>query len=158
VRAALLPGLRVLHGVGLVLRELRRCAAGDAERRDRRAEVSRAVGAESLVPLTIVAIAIAAATVGLRRKRVAQALALETRLSALLMSDSTVAGLSVVPAVQMPLWRGKPVTVSLKGHVPTAYLRDAIRQLIHLEMAATCDEYYLDDRLVVVGSTVRHAA
>ncbi len=118
------------------------------------------MGAESLVLLAIPAIAIAAAAkaVNLRRKRVEQAFALETRLSALLVSDSTVAGLPVVPAVQMPLWRGKPVTVSLKGHVPTPYLRDAIRQLIHLEMAATCDEYYLDDRLVVVGSTVRHAA
>lgn len=118
------------------------------------------MGAETLVPLAIVAIAIAAAAtvVGLRRKRAAQAFALETRLSDLLVSDSTVAGLPVVPDVQMPLWRGKPVMVSLKGHVPTPYLRDAIRQLIHLEMAATCNEYYLDDRLVVVGSTVSHAA
>jgi hypothetical protein len=118
------------------------------------------VDAESLVLLAIAAIAMAAATkiVDLRRKRAEQARALETRLSALLVSDSTVAGLPVAPAVEMPLWRGKPVTVALKGHVPTPYLRDAIRQLIHLEMAATCDKYYLDDRLVVIGSTVRHAA
>jgi hypothetical protein len=115
------------------------------------------VGAEFLVLLAIVAVTIGVA-VNLRRRRAAQALALEARLSALLVSDSTVTGLPITPSVQLPLWRGRPVTVALKGHVPTPHLRDTIRELVHLEMAATCGEYYLDDRLVVVGSAVRHAA
>ena len=118
------------------------------------------MSAESMVLLLIMAVAIglAAKAVDLRRKRAEQALALEARLSDLLVSDSTVAGLPVVPAVQLALWRGKPVTMALKGHVPTPHLRDTVRELIHLEMAATCGEYYLDDRLVVVGSALRHAA
>ncbi len=111
-----------------------------------------------LLLIVAVAVGVAAKAVALRRKRAKQALALEARLWDLLVSESTVAGLPVMPSVQLPLWRGKPVTVALKGHVPTPHLRDTVRELIHLEMAATCGEYYLDDRLVVVGSAVRHAA
>lgn len=93
-----------------------------------------------------------------KRKRAEQARALQARLSDLLVSDPTVAGLAVVPTVRVPFWRGAPVTVELRGHVPTPHLRDAVRELIHREMAAARGGYYLDDRLVVVGSPIRHAA
>jgi hypothetical protein len=115
-----------------------------------------------LMALLIVAVGVvfaAAKAVELKRRRAEQRLALERRLSQLLAADPSVTGLPVVPSVQVPFWRGAPVLVVLKGHVPTPHLRDTVREVIRRDMVVVRSEYYLDDRLVVVGrSPFRRAA
>ena len=113
----------------------------------------------ALLIVAVIAVVATAKAVELKRTRAEQRLALEARLSDLLGADPTVSGLPVVPSVQVPFWRGGPVLVALKGHVPTPHLRDAVREVIRREMVAVRGDCYLDDRLVIVGhSPFRHAA
>jgi hypothetical protein len=70
-----------------------------------------------------------------KRKREEEGVALQARLSDPLLLHPRLAGLPVVASVHMPLWRGSPPVVELKGTVPDPDAREIAVEVVRRELA-----------------------
>jgi len=87
-----------------------------------------------------------------RERREEEAARLHKRIAKALQRDGLLGHLAVTPVVHLPLWGGSRVTIELRGHVPTVWLRYAILRATEraaVTSAATC---HILDRIMIVPS------
>ena len=93
-----------------------------------------------------------------RRKREADAVALQAKISNALMVEPSLAGLPLTPTVRMPRWRREPVMIELSGWVPRPALRQAAINLVIREVESMGLSCCLQDRVAVDAEWLRRAA
>jgi hypothetical protein len=82
-----------------------------------------------------------------KRKREEQGIALQARLSDVLLLHPSLNGLPVVASVHMPLFHGSPPVVEVKGTVPDHDAHEMAIQLVQHELDGTPAR--LEDQIVV---------
>ena len=104
----------------------------------------------------IVAIGIAVKIYDAKRKREEQGIALQGQLSDTLLLTPGLTGMPVVANVHMPLRRGAPPIVELKGKVLTPDARETAVQVVQRELGGTNAQ--LEDHIIVDPQAVRKVA
>jgi hypothetical protein len=94
----------------------------------------------------------------LKRKREDEGVALQSRLSDLIFTEPSVAGLPLTPSVHVPLARRSPVVITLTGSVPSPALREVIIERVDREAASVRRNHRIEDRIIVAPLMWRHAA
>ena len=108
--------------------------------------------------VALAAMILVARAYDLSRKREAQAVSLETRISRVLRADPLLSSFPVVPTVRIPLWRGSPVIITMTGWVPRSEFRHAALELIVREAAREARTYRIEDGIVVDPAMAKRAA
>jgi hypothetical protein len=108
--------------------------------------------------VALVAMILVARAYDLSRKREAQAVSLETRISRILRADPSLSSFPVVPTVRIPLWRGSPVIITMTGWVPQSEFRHAALELVLREAARKARTYRIEDGIVVDPAMAKRAA
>ncbi len=93
-----------------------------------------------------------------RRKRRAEAVAIEGQIGDALLRDPALARIPVVVEVRVPLRRGLAKTMEVRGTVPTQDVRYSVLRLVEREMAGSRPPYQVEDRLIVLPNASTHAA
>ena len=114
------------------------------------------VGVVGALIALIVAIGIAVKLYDAKRKREEQAVALQARLSDTLLLHPSLAGMPVVASVHMPLWRGSPPVVEVKGTVLNQTARDIALHVVQRELDGI--NARIEDQIVIDPRAVRHVA
>lgn len=96
----------------------------------------------------IVIVGIVAKLIDLRRRREAEAVALQSRLSDALLTDAPLHAAPVIPTVSIP-WTGSPITVEVSGDLPSAEVRDSVLRLIRRE-TAHLSSVEIEDKLLIL--------
>jgi hypothetical protein len=99
--------------------------------------------------ILVVMLGVAVKLYDLKRKREEEAVAAQARVSDALLMDSTLAGLPLTPTAHLPLWKGSPLVVEIKGAVPRAELRDAAVDLARREMGRSRSDFRIEDHIAV---------
>src|SRR5258705_13887031 len=73
----------------------------------------------------VVLLGVAVKLYDLKRKREEEAVAAQARVSDALLMDANLAGLPLTPTAHLPLWKGSPLVLEIKGAVPRPELREA---------------------------------
>ena len=94
----------------------------------------------------------------LSRKREAESVSLETRISRSLRGDPSLSPFPIVPTVRIPLWRGSPIIVAMTGSVPRSQLRHAALELALREAGRKARTYRVEDGILVDPTLARRAA
>ena len=94
----------------------------------------------------------------LHRRREAESLAIERRISNALLRDPSLSRLPIAATVSIPLWRGSPVTIEMTGPVPQPNLREAAVHLALREAKASGATLRLEDRIIVDPAATQRAA
>lgn len=94
----------------------------------------------------------------LYRRREAESLAIQGRISNALLRDPSLSRLPIAAAVSIPLWRGSPVTIEMTGPVPHPNLREAAVHLALREAKASGATISLEDRIIVDPVATERAA
>jgi hypothetical protein len=112
-----------------------------------------------LVVAGIVLVVAMAKIFDVRRKREAEAVAIQGRVADVLLSEASLARLPVAVTVHLPVLGGTAVA-EVRGDVPNQEARQAVLRLVDREMAGLRATYRVDDRLMVLPSAavVHHAA
>lgn len=99
--------------------------------------------------ILVVMLGVAVKLYDLKRKREEEAVAAQARVSDALLMDSTLAGLPLTPTAHLPLWKGSPLVVEIKGAVPRPELRDAAVDLARREMGRSRSDFRIEDHIAV---------
>jgi hypothetical protein len=108
--------------------------------------------------VVLAAMILVARAYDLSRKREAQAVSLETRISRALRADPSLSSFPVVPTVRIPLWRGSPAVITMTGWVPRPEFRHAALELVLREAARKGMTYRIEDGIVVDPAMAKRAA
>ncbi len=92
----------------------------------------------------------------LKRRRRDDAIQLESQIAEALLRDATLGRLPLAPEAHLPLRRGSPALLALRGEVPHPELRDAAIRLARREAARVSPGPRVEDR-ITVRTTVRAA-
>ena len=71
----------------------------------------------------VVVVGVSVKLYDLKRKREEEAVAAQARIADALLMDSTLAALPLTPTAHLPLWKGSPLILEIKGAVPSPELR-----------------------------------
>jgi hypothetical protein len=93
-----------------------------------------------------------------RRKREAEAIGVQSRLSDALLTDRTLQGAIVTPTVHAPMWKRSPLIIEVCGDVPTAELRDAVLRVVLREASQLRPDVEVEDKLLIVPPRPARAA
>ena len=93
----------------------------------------------------------------LRRKREAEGVHLQARVSDALMREPDLINLAVTPTAHVPWWFGTPVRLEVTGRVPTPLMRDQVLRLVEQEARQVRSDVTLVDQLQV-DAVVHRAA
>jgi hypothetical protein len=97
----------------------------------------------------VIAIIIVARCVATRRKRIEEAVILQSQLSDTLAREVPLQGLLITPNARVSGWRGAQVTIEVAGQVPTPDLRETVMRIVNAEAwrlrpgVITVDHLYL---------------
>jgi hypothetical protein len=114
------------------------------------------VGIVGVLLALFVAVGIAVKVYDAKRKREEQGVALQSRLSDALLLTPSLTRMPVVASVHMPLRRGSPPAVELKGTVLTPDAREIALRVVQRELAGINAQ--LEDQIVVDPQGVRKVA
>jgi hypothetical protein len=94
----------------------------------------------------------------LKRRRDADAVALQAQISDALLRDPGLFGLPVTPTVRIPTWAGSPAIIEIAGQVPAEESHRAVLDVVRGEAARIRSDIQIEDRVTVVPSMAVHAA
>jgi hypothetical protein len=94
----------------------------------------------------------------LKRKREEEAVAAQARVSDALLMDASLAGLPLTPTAHVPLWKGTPLVVEIKGAVPRAELRSAAVDVARREISRSRSDFQVEDHIKVDPAMLTRAA
>jgi hypothetical protein len=94
----------------------------------------------------------------LKRKREEEAVAAQARVSDALLMDASLAGLPLTPTAHVPLWKGTPLVVEIKGAVPRAELRFAAVDVARREISRSRSDFQVEDHIKVDPAILTRAA
>src|SRR5262245_36232003 len=81
----------------------------------------------------VITIVVVARYVDTRRKRVQEAVILQSHLSDALAREAQLQGLLITPNARVSGWRGAQVTIEVAGQVPTPDLRETVMRIVSAE-------------------------
>ena len=84
------------------------------------------------------------------RKREANAIGLQSRLSDALLTDRALQSAIVTVTVHTPMWKRSPLIVEVRGDVPSAGLRDAVLRVVQREATQLKSNVEIEDKLLIV--------
>jgi hypothetical protein len=93
----------------------------------------------------------------LKRKREAEGVALQARLSDALMREPNLFALAVTPTAHVPWWSGTPVRLDVAGRVPSPEVREQVLRLVESEARQIRPDVTIVDRLHVDAALSRVA-
>ncbi len=108
--------------------------------------------------LMLVLLGIAVKLYDLKRKREEEAVAAQARVSDALLMDASLAGLPLTPTAHLPLWKGSPLVLEIKGAVPRPELREAAVDVAKREVGRSRSDFRIEDRIAVDPGALGHAA
>jgi hypothetical protein len=114
------------------------------------------VGVVAALIVLIVAIGIAVKFYDLKRKREEEGVVLQARLSDALLLHPSLVGMPVVASVHMPLRRGSPPLVEVKGTVANQAAREIAMQLVQRELGGVPAE--VEDEILVDPLAIKRVA
>jgi len=94
----------------------------------------------------------------LKRRREEEAVAAQARVSDALLMDASLAGLPLTPTAHVPLWKGTPLVVEIKGAVPRAELRSAAVDVARREISRSRSDFEVEDHIRVDPAMLTRAA
>ncbi len=108
--------------------------------------------------ILVVVLGLAVKLYDLKRKREEEAVAAQARVSDALLMDAALAGLPLTPTAHLPLWKGTPLVVEIKGAVPRPELRAAAVDVAKREMGRSRSDFLIEDHIAVDPAAVGRAA
>ena len=110
------------------------------------------------VMAALLAIGAAMKVLDLKRTRGDEAVALQVQIADALRLDPALGHLAVTVTARAPLWRGAPVTIEVRGQVPTPALQNAVIGLVLREACGRVGvQFRVEDGIMVVSSMPRAA-
>jgi hypothetical protein len=106
----------------------------------------------------VVLLGIAVKLYDLKRKREEEAVAAQARVSDALLMDAALSGLPLTPTAHLPLWKGTPLLVEIRGAVPRPELRVAAVDVAKREIARSRSDFQVEDRIKVDPAMLTRAA
>jgi hypothetical protein len=106
------------------------------------------LGAAALIAV-VIAIGVCVKLFDLRRRRVEEVAALESRISDVLMTDSALFRLPITASARRGFGASSPVIVDIHGTVPSTELRDWAMALVKREAARSGGPLSIEDRIAV---------
>jgi hypothetical protein len=100
--------------------------------------------------LIVIAIAVVARYVATRRKRIEDAVILQSQLFDALAREARLAGLHITPRAHVTGWRHSHVAVEVAGEVPTPELRETVMQIARAEARRLRPDVVPEDHLFIV--------
>jgi hypothetical protein len=113
-------------------------------------------GGTGVIPLLVLFAVVVAAIIGAarlhdrRQAREAEALALQARLSDVLLADSMLAGFPITVTIHIPLLRRSPPIAEVHGQVPSPELRQTTLRVIERELSRRRPDIRIEDRMMVL--------
>jgi hypothetical protein len=86
-------------------------------------------------------------------KRKEQAADLETRVNGALFEHVVFLRSSVAPTIHVPFWTGSPVTVTMRGEVPSSQLAQSALRLTEEAVSRVRSDYSIKNRMTVTPSS-----
>ena len=111
----------------------------------------------AMMLLLVVLLGVAVKLFDLKRKREEEAVAAQARIADALLMDSTLAALPLTPTAHLPLWKGSPLILEIKGAVPSPELREAAVEVATREIARSRPDFLIEDRISVDRRAFSHA-
>ena len=108
--------------------------------------------------LMLVLLGVAVKLYDLKRKREEDAVAAQARVSDALLMGANLAGLPLTPTAHLPLWKGSPLVLEIKGAVPRPELREAAVDVAKREVGRSRSDFRIEDRIAVNPGGLGHAA
>ena len=105
----------------------------------------------------IVVVGVSVKLYDLKRKREEEAVAAQARIADALLMDSTLAPLPLTPTAHLPLWKGSPLILEIKGAVPSPELREAAVEVAKREIARSRPDFLIEDHISVDRRVLSHA-
>ena len=102
-----------------------------------------------LAVVTIALVAVAR-SVAARRKRIEDAVILQSQLSDAIAREGQLHGLLITPRARVSGWRGATVTIEVAGDVPTPDLREAVMRVVRAEAWRLRPDVITLDHLFIV--------
>ncbi len=111
-----------------------------------------------MVLTVLVIVGVTARILDLKSKREIDAIHLQAQLADALLCDPMLSRLNVTPMVRVPIWRGTPATIKMRGEVPRPELREAVLRFMIRETSRLRSDFRIEDRLAIAPSTGYRAA
>ena len=111
----------------------------------------------SVLVLIVIAIVVVSRYVATRRKRVEDAVILQSHLTDALARETRLSGLHITPKAHVSGWRQAHVAIEVAGEVPTPELRETVMQIATAEAQRFRPDVVPEDHLFIVPSA-RHAS
>ena len=108
-----------------------------------------ALGLALLVAFVIVVV-VGARYASARRKRIEEAVILQSQLSDLVAREPQLRGLVITPHARVSGWRKTQVTVEVAGEVPTPELRETVMRIVGAETWQRRPDVVTVDHLFIV--------
>lgn len=87
----------------------------------------------AVLVLIVIAIVVGARYVSTRRKRIDEAVILQSQLSDVVAREPQLHGLHITPHARVSGWRKSQVTIEVAGEVPTPELRETVMRIVGTE-------------------------
>lgn len=110
----------------------------------------------AMMLILVVLLGFAVKLYDLKRKREEDAVAAQSRISDALLMDSALAGLPLTPTAHLPLWKGSPLVLEIKGAVPSPELREAAVEVAKREIARSRPDFRIENRISVDPGVLSH--
>ena len=106
-----------------------------------------------VLAVIVIGIVVVARRVSARRRRVEEAVILQSQLSDFVLRETQLRGLAITPRARLLGWRKPEVTVEVAGEVPTPNLRDTAMRVVASEAKRLRPDVTAEDHLFIVPPT-----
>jgi hypothetical protein len=86
-----------------------------------------------------------------KRKREAEAVHMQARISDAFLRESSLVGLPITPRAHIPFWQGSPATIELEGRVPSERLREYARKIAADEASRIRRDVRIEDHVAIAA-------
>jgi hypothetical protein len=106
-----------------------------------------------VLAVIVIGIVIVARRVSARRRRMEEAVILQSQLSDFVLRETQLRGLPITPRARVLGWRKPEVTVEVAGEVPTPDLRETAMRVVASEAKRLRPDVTASDHLFIVPPT-----
>jgi hypothetical protein len=103
-----------------------------------------------LLAVVVIALVTVARSVAARRKRIEEAVILQSHLYDAIAREGQLHGLSITPRARVSGWRGSTVSIEVAGEVPTPDLRETAMRIVRAEAWRLRPDVVTLDHLFIV--------
>lgn len=103
-----------------------------------------------VLAVIVIAVVVGARYVAARRKRIEEAVILQSQLSDFVAREEQLHGLLITPTARVSGWREPRVTIEVAGDVPTPELRETVMRIVRAEAWRRRPDVITVDHLFIV--------